>query len=148
MSLNQLLYGEVSDRPWMNIKVNSIDFGDGDQLSYYNTESAVLNFDSGSLALLLTAIGEVVIVNINGSIVASGGAEKSNNAIPVAFRPVGNAATFAVPSFIPSNTGHMLYCVIGEDGKFEFTNTEGINTIAPNTYDIANSCISYQLALP
>lgn len=147
MSLNQLLYGEPVNRPWMNIKVNSIDFGDGNQLSYYNTGAAVLNFDSGSLSLLLTAIGEVVVVNINGSFVASGGAEKSSNAIPLAFRPVGNASVFAVPSFVGS-TGRLLYCVIGEDGTFEFTNTEGSNTIAANTYDIANSCISYQLALP
>ena len=163
MSLNQLIYnGAVGDeseyRPWLKIKVASLDFYSSNEqsaLSYYNSpESIPLTYSNGTNPALVATmnivrVGDLVTVTISPSTsvytVSVTGALLSTVNIPLAFRPLENV-NVSVPAII---SGSAVACyflfIVDSNGLTEFSKLVGAANITAQSYIFADFSFSYKV---
>lgn len=155
MSLNQLLYngpGIVNHRPWLDVKVNSVQFNvDGNQsvLDFYSAPAAVvpLTFsNSGStLNFTFSRIGKLVIGSADGTLTSTATPDIiSTTGIPTDFRPSASVQ-FLVTSTIASGFSVNITCDISVAGLFRFNATETAATPIAGDYVMAKSCFCYSV---
>lgn len=159
MSLNQLLYngpGIVNHRPWLDVKVNSLQFNVGGTqslLDFYSAPAAAVNLvfthttaPNTNLDFKFARIGKLVIGNVNGSIEGDAGGEPTSTTnISTDFRP-SSSVTFAIPSYIDTNDwGAMLTFSIDTAGTVVFGATEGAATPQAVKYNLVGSTFCYSV---